>query len=65
MRIFKKYNKASSEPCPICNTKDETEVVLIVKAGTTEGYNAEAIQVHLDCLELTYDKEHDLIYQKT
>jgi hypothetical protein len=64
MRIFEKMNTSGKEVCPICKTQNQKPVILIVKAGTREGNIAEAIQVHVDCLELIYDKTHGLIYQK-
>ncbi len=64
MRIFKHMNTKAKEPCPICKTKKNKPVVLIAKQGTEEGYNAEAIQVHVDCLDLWFIEEYNLIYQK-
>ena len=69
MKIFKEMNTSGKDVCPICNTKDQKEVVLIPKVGTGDGsgkkfQNYEAIQVHLDCLELWYDEKNGIIYQK-
>jgi len=63
MKVFKTFNTETQEPCPICLTKDEKETVCIAKHGTQEGYNVQCIQVHLSCLDLWYDSEHQLIYQ--
>lgn len=63
MRIFKQMNTNAKEPCPICKTKKNKPVVLIAKQGTQKGYNAEAIQVHVDCLDLWFIEENNLIYQ--
>ena len=63
MRVFKKMNTSTKEPCPICKTIENKPVVLIAKQGTQKGRNAEAIQVHVDCLELWYIEENNLIYQ--
>ncbi len=72
MRIFKQFNQASKVNCPICHTMDNKETVLIAD-HTTEIYNAdmnsnviEAIQVHLDCIELLLadnSPNHLVIYQ--
>jgi hypothetical protein len=66
MRVFKHFNSITDASCPICNTKDDKKVVLVAKCGTKEGCNAEAVQVHLDCLELWYavtDENINVIYQ--
>jgi hypothetical protein len=39
--------------CPICGTDEDKEVTLVSIAGTNKGWNIEAIQVHVSCLELT------------
>lgn len=64
MRVFKKPNKTSGWKCPICKTDKETEVVLIGIIGTRKGYIVEAEQFHLDCLDLWFDKETGIIFQK-
>ena len=64
MRIFKKPNLSNDWKCPICGTSDIKEVVLIGIEGTEEGLNIQAEQVHLDCIELTYDTRIGFIYQK-
>jgi hypothetical protein len=64
MRAFKHFNQTGEEVCPICQTKENKETVLIVKFGTQDGDIAEGIQVHLSCLDLIYDKELKIIYQK-
>lgn len=64
MRVFKEMNITGKDVCPICKTKEKKEVVLIAKEGTQDGFNAEAIQVHLDCLDLWINEEMDIIYQK-
>lgn len=63
MKIFKEMNVDGKEVCPICKTKEKKQVVLIGIIGTQKGYNIQAIQVHLDCLELFFDKEKNLIFQ--
>lgn len=63
MRIFPKMNIKAKEPCPICKTKKQKPVVLIPVQERVEGSNAEAIQVHVDCLNLWFIEENHLIYQ--
>lgn len=62
MRIFKGFNQDGK--CPICGTNEDKECVLIPIVGTQEGNISQAEQVHLDCLNLWYDKENGIIYQK-
>ena len=64
MNVFKKPNLSGGWKCPVCGKSDKKEVVLIGIEGTQEGLNIQAEQVHLDCIELTYDKEMGFIYQK-
>ena len=60
------FNTSTSEVCPICGTADIKEAILIPIAGTEEGNNMQAIQVHVDCCsELIYDKARHLIYTFT
>ena len=64
MRIFKEGNWNTKETCPICKTQKKGEVVLIAIEGKQKGFNCEALQVHLDCLDLWINQEHKIIYQK-
>jgi len=65
MRVFEKPNLSNNWKCPVCGTSDIKEVVLIGIEGTREGFGTiEAEQVHLDCLELIWDKYFKIIYQK-
>ena len=64
MRVFKKGNWSQGGVCPICKTDKEGEVVLVGVVGTQDGYNMEAEQFHVDCLDLVYDKEHQVLFQK-
>lgn len=67
MRTFEHFN-ASTVPCPICGTKEDKPPVLIPIDGTGDGKIAEAIQVHLDCIELRAKRNFDgyctLLYQQ-
>lgn len=64
MRVFQHPNLEAREACPICHKLDDKPVVLIAKEGTEEGHNVEAIQVHLECLDLWYSPLNKLIYQR-
>ena len=61
MRIFDKPNKSNSWKCPICKTNDNKPVVLVSVEGTQEGNNVEAEQIHLECIDLTYYKDIDIL----
>ena len=64
MRTFEKGNWSSPETlCPICKTQDKGEVVLVPIAGTEDGNNMEAIQVHTKCIgeKMIYIKSHNAI----
>ena len=67
MRVFKNGNWLHGNKCPICSTSKDGVVVLVGIEGTQEGFNIQATQVHLDCLELTFKKgagdTRDIIYQ--
>jgi hypothetical protein len=59
MRIFPHMNQVGQDVCPICKTKDDKPVVLIAIAGTEEGNNILAQQVHVDCLDLRIVTSHE------
>jgi len=63
MRIFKEPNLSNDWKCPICHKADKKEVVLIGIAGTESNGNVEAEQIHLDCITLVYDKQHEVLFQ--
>ena len=50
MKVFQKNNPLTS--CPICGKSTRKEAVLIPIDGTADGNIEEAMQVHLDCLDL-------------
>jgi len=60
MKIFEHFNN-SGEPCPICNTRDDKPAVLIAIDGTQFDGICEAMQVHIDCIELTAYKTNEKI----
>ena len=64
MRTFKHPNTDDDWKCPICNTNDDKEVVLIGISGTEDGNIMEAEQFHLDCIELTYFKKDGFLAMK-
>jgi hypothetical protein len=61
MRAFDKPNLEGGWKCPICGKSDETPVVLIGIAGTEDEDIMEAEQFHLDCINLRYYKDENLI----
>ena len=62
MRTFDEFN-SHGEPCPICGTHDNKPPVLIGISGTEDGHIMEAVQVHLECLELkAYRKDGEIIF---
>ena len=63
MKIFKNGNW-KNDKCPICHTSTKGKVVLVGIIGTEEGFNMQAKQIHLDCIDLLYDKKLGILYQK-
>jgi len=58
MKIFEHMN--TDDKCPICGTNEDKPVTLIGVVGTEEDNNMEAVQIHIDCLDLLYyPKETD------
>jgi len=58
-RVFPNFNVLHS--CPICGTSEDKECVLVAIKGTEEDRIAEAVAVHLDCLDpknMWYKKPH-------
>jgi RNA polymerase subunit RPABC4/transcription elongation factor Spt4 len=53
MRVFKSYNDCGDDVCPVCGKNTQKKTVLIPIAGTEKGNIMKAIQVHLDCIDLT------------
>lgn len=62
MRTFKKFPK--HKQCLICNTNENKECVLIVDDSKINGNIGEAVVVHLECINLLYNKENNLFYQR-
>jgi hypothetical protein len=66
LNIFKQGNwKDAKRLCPICNSGKDGEVILIPIYDKIEGFNAEAIQVHLEYLDLFFNETTGIIYQTT
>jgi hypothetical protein len=63
MKTFKHRNMSGIDSCPICKSNKDGETVLIAIEGTQKGRNAQAIQIHLECLDLHWNKQHNVIYQ--
>lgn len=67
MRIFKTFPKNAK--CPICKTNKNKESTLIAIAGTGDNPNKKfqtytANVFHIECLDLFYNKNLKVIYQK-
>ena len=52
MRSFEHFSQ-SGAPCSICGTLDDKPSVLVPIYGSDDGSNCEALQIHLDCINLT------------
>lgn len=52
MKIFKNMNTNSEKLCPICKTKKNKSIFLIPVQKKQKGFDVEAIQIHIDCLNL-------------
>ena len=65
MKIFEHRNTSNpKDVCPICKKDTDGRVVLIGVVGTEEGNNMQAVQIHLDCIDLLYYPHYNLIAQK-
>jgi len=63
MRIFNHPAITDDWKCPICNTNEDKPIVLIPIAGTRQGNNMQAEQFHVDCIDLTWNKETNILVQ--
>ena len=63
MRVFEHPNFGEGVTCPICDTAEDKPTVLVGIDGTEDGAIIEAMQVHLDCLDLSINERRDIIYQ--
>ena len=68
MRIFEHPNMENFK-CPICGLDDNKPIVLIGVDGTQEGWNMQARQYHVDCIDLieygTLDKKTPVVLGMT
>lgn len=61
MRVFDHPNLSNNWVCPICKINKDIPVILAGINGTQEDNIIEAEQFHLDCIELRYFKEQNII----
>lgn len=45
-------NTTGPEVCPVCKTKEDKPVTLVIIDGTEKDNIAQAMQVHVDCISL-------------
>jgi len=64
MRVFEHPNLLGDWKCPICNTNEDKPVTLVGIMGTEVGRNIQAEQFHVDCIELTWDKQIGIIFDR-
>lgn len=64
--LFDHFKAIGGHFCPLCKTQDRKPVCLVIVDGTNDGggMTYEAMQVHVDCIELRYNPDMKLIYQK-
>lgn len=70
MEIFSRPNFSHGVTCPVCGASTDKPVALVPISGTEDAGRKiqSAIQVHLDCIDLTYMKslapgKPDLLFQ--
>lgn len=64
IRIFDKFNP-DGPACPLCYTKDELATILVPIAGTEDGNNVQAMQVHAHCVVWLGNTVQELLVLKT
>jgi len=64
MRIFERFPEQST--CFICGSNEDKPCALIADVKTQEGFTCKADVVHIDCLELGYEKLYGdiIIFQR-
>jgi len=62
MRTFEHF--PNKQKCPICKTNEDKTCVLVGIEGTQEGFNVQAQPFHLECLDLTWFKDNNIIAMK-
>ncbi|RMG79791.1 MAG: hypothetical protein D6707_07535 [Bacteroidetes bacterium] len=58
--MFEHFNQTTN--CPICNTNKDGKAVLIPIEGTEDDGIMEAMQVHLDCIDLFAFEDDEEIF---
>lgn len=62
MKMFKEFPQNGVE-CMVCDTNDNKPCILVTIAGTIEGYTAQAVPIHVDCIDLLYDPKLKILVQ--
>ena len=65
--VFGHMNMSGDDVCPVCGKKEDKPVMLVTLDGTQGGNIAQAIQVHVGCLNLsikTMSTGEKIIYQR-
>jgi len=64
MKIFEEPNFIKNgKSCPVCGTQDNKPVVLVKLTNTAEANKYQAVQVHVECLDLLYCSDHGIMFQ--
>jgi hypothetical protein len=64
MEIIKGPNTDGGWVCPICKKNTDKAIVLVGIMGTEDGRKIQAEQFHVDCLDLFYNMEAQVLIQK-
>lgn len=64
MKVFKHANLSGEDTCLVCKKAEDKPVILVGVVGTEEGNNMQARQVHVDCIDLLYYPEANIIAQR-
>ena len=63
MKVIEHPNIDDSWRCPICDTNDNKPCTLISIDGTQNSNIAKAKMFHLDCIELVFNDNMNVLYQ--
>ena len=61
MKTFEEFPEGSK--CPVCDTNDNKECVLIPIIDKAEGNISEALLFHIECIDLLYNNKLKILYQ--
>lgn len=61
MRTFEHFPE--NFKCLLCGTNEDKPCVLVGVNGTQEGNIEQALPVHVDCINLRYYRENNIVYQ--